>query len=157
MGIIRGFFLRFFIGVQRKELNSFLEKLKGMDGAELGMPLAVATHFRHALEAAGHMPMDMIPYIAINPAFAQQLSRQANAFQSAGNLMAAVGPMVWCHTARAAISQELRPLARAMWGELARGLPHIDAANVMFRQMSGSYLDIEGASDFPIGFTPEPL
>jgi hypothetical protein len=157
MGWLRNWGMGLFVGQQKRELATFLEKLKAMDGDEVGLVLAAVTHYRHALEKEGHLPMDMITYVGVNPAFALTLSQRTNAFQSAGNNFAAVAPMIWCHTARAALSLELRTLAREMWAELARGTPHVVEAHLNFGRISGLYFDIDGAELVPTGFTAKPL
>lgn len=157
MGWLRNWIRRASVDQQRKEIALFIEKLRGLDGEELALPLAMTTHFRHELEEQGHNPMDMVGYVALRPEFSVELSRTAAALQKSGNNVAAVGPIVWCHTARAAISPELRPLAREMWCHLARGLPYVVKSCINVRQVSGIYLDIGGVEEFPIGFTPEPL
>ncbi len=157
MGFISNWIRRSSVELNRRQLVEFLDKMRGMDGAELGTALAVATDFRHTLESAGHNPMDMITYVAINPRFALQLSRLGISQQKSGNMMGAVATMVWCHTARAAISPEHRLQARERWGHLARGRPHVRLAGLVAGQLIGRSLNVEGADQFPIGFTPHVL
>ena len=142
---------------QRQEMTHFVSLLKSMDGSEIGVVVAVATHVRHQLEAQGHNPTDPIAYTAINPEFALLLSRTAISLQKQQRLQDAAAFMVWLHTARAAIRLELRSLGRDLWRELARGFPHVEEGALSCHLLLGVRPNIEGADQFPQGFTPEPL
>lgn len=139
---------------QKEELETYLSILKSMDGPEIGFVLAIATHMRHGLESAHVDLMDPMACAAHKPDIAIELSRLINKFQKQGAPHIASGLMVWAHTIRAAIQPELRGIARAMWGELQRGFPYVQTASLNER---GESLNIEGAINFPAGFTPQPI
>lgn len=156
-----GWFSRIFntwaADTQRKEMADFIDLLRAMDGTELGLVVAVATHFRHELEADGHKPMDPILYTRQNPWFCHLLSSTAITCQKKGRLQDAASLMIWLHTARASLRLELRSLGRELWKQLERGFPYVEEAALSYRIFSGTELNIEDATEFPIGFTPEPL
>jgi hypothetical protein len=141
---------------QEEELRQFLEMLRSMDGSELGLVAAGVTHMRHALELEGHNVMDPIVYTTSNPTFAMQLSNLVRECQKQGRMQDAASLMVWLHTMRAGIRLELRGLAREMWGQLARGFPHIHASAAAMRGRDGQPLSLAGATQFPAGFSPQP-
>lgn len=157
----RGFFfkkvLKWSINEQRKEIASFVEILKGLDGAELGHIVALATDIRHRLELEGHIIIDPIVYLITNPEFTVTLIHVYQELQKHNKMQEASGVMVWIHTFRAAANLELRGLGRSIWRELERGFPHIDSSADGYYMLTNIKLDIEGANSFPKGLTPEPL
>ena len=156
MSWIRNKLLGFSVGINRKELEAFISNISSMDSIELGLPVAVATDVRHRLEKMGHSPMDPLTYVAVCPEFPLLMSQLTREFQKSGNNALAVGPMIWCHTARASASMELRGLGRQMWRELARGFPHVERGALMYRQLTGQELDISDYGRLPAGFDPNP-
>jgi len=157
----RGFFstkvLKWSINEQRKEIDSFVEILKSLDGAELGHIVALATDIRHRLELEGHIIIDPIIYLKTNPKFTVTLIHVYQELQKHNKMQEASGVMVWVHTFRAAAILELRGLGRSVWRELERGFPHIDSSADGYYMLTNIKLDIEGANSFPKGLTPEPL
>lgn len=141
---------------EKDELQQFLDMLKAMDGSELGLVVAGATHMRHALFSAGHNVMDPIVYTAQNPAFLIFLSNLIRECQKSGRKQDAASLIVWLHTMRGAIRLELRGLAREMWAQLSRGFPHVVDAAPAMKALDGKPLNIDGAAQFPEGFTPTP-
>ena len=141
---------------QREELTRFIDMLRSMDGAELGHVVALATHLRHGLEDEGHNVMDPIVYTAQNVTFALFLSRTSIQLQKKQQTQEAAGMMIWLHTVRAAIRLELRSLGRDMWRQLERGFPYVEESALHFRQLSGVWLNISDARQFPAGLSPEP-
>ena len=141
---------------QDEELRAFVQMLKAMDGSELGLVVAGVTHMRHALESEGHNVMDPIIYTASNPTFAQMLNNLVRECQKQGRMQDAASLMVWLHTMRGGIRLELRGLVREMWGELARGFLHVHTSASAIRSKDGRPLNLAGATDFPVGFTPQP-
>lgn len=142
---------------QRTEMADFIARLRSMDSSEIGHVVACATHLRHQLEAEGHIPIDPINYVAINPMFPLLLSRTTIGFQKQGRLQDAAALMVWLHTARAGVRLELRFLGRELWKELERGFPYVEEAADNVKVLFGKQLDISEATTFPFGLTPEPL
>jgi hypothetical protein len=143
--------------IQRKEIKEFICNLKVMDSQELGFVVAVATDIRHRLESEGHVLMDPISYVALEPQFPHFLSSTIVRLQKQGQPVDAAGMMIWAHTFRAANRLELRGLGREMWGELERGFPYIEESASGFMRLTGKWLDISGANSFPIGLSPKPL
>ena len=142
---------------QIAEMSNFVAMLRGMDGAELGYVVAIATHMRHALESKGHDVMDPIVYTSKNPMFPLFLSRTIEEAQRQGRTQDAAALMVWAHTHRAGVRLELRTLAREMWRQLQRGFPYVVESAAGSKKTIGTSLNILGATSFPVGFTPEPL
>jgi hypothetical protein len=125
MGWLSNMINRWAGGKQEEELRQFLGMLKAMDGSELGLVVAGVTHMRHALESEGHNVMDPIVYTTASPTIAIHLGNLVRECQKQGRMQDAASLMVWLHTMRAGIRLELRGLAREMWGQLARGFPHV--------------------------------
>jgi len=144
-------------GKQTEELEHFVQMLRGMDGPELGHVVALATNLRHGMERDGHNVMEPVVYTSANPGFVLLLSRMVAEAQKQGRMQDAAGLMVWTHTARAGVRLELRVLAKEMWRELARGFPHVVESARGFERTTGRVLRIQGAEQFPAGFTPELL
>jgi len=140
-------------GKQKKELGEFLNRLRAMDGEELGLVVACATDRRHLLEAQGHMVSDPIVYVAENPQFLAQLSQVTVEYQRQGRLVLAAAMMVWVHTLRAGLQGELRPYGRDMWRELQRGFPYVEEAAVHAAVDLKLILDTTGFDDVPKGLT----
>ena len=142
---------------QRDEMTHFVDMLRAMDSAELGHVVAIATHMRHTLESEGHNVMDPIVYAGQNIGFPLYLSKSINEAQKQSRMQDAAALMVWVHTARAGVRIELRGLAREMWRQLERGFPHMSESARAFERLSGSILNTQGATQFPAGFTPDPV
>ncbi len=142
---------------QNQEINDFVNRLKAMDGAEIGLIVATATHVRHLLELEGHIMMDPIVYSSLNPAFTFSLSKTVISLQKENNLAMSAAVIVWVHTFRAASRSEIRQQGRDMWRELERGFPYVFDAVMGFHELTGNYLDYTDAESFPIGLTPDPL
>ncbi len=142
---------------QRKEMQGFVDLLRGMDGDEIAVAVVFATHTRHIMEKQGHNVLDPILYFATNPSFTHSMSVETIQLQKQGRLQEAAAMMIWVHSFRAATSPELRLLGREMWKHLERGFPYVDKAAETVGEMTGFRLNIEGAKSFPVGLTPEPL
>jgi hypothetical protein len=71
-------------------------------------------------------------------------------------LINAASLILWVHTIRATINPNLRVKVREMWGELARGFPHIEEGAKLVEMMTGESLDLREAGTYPDGFTPRP-
>jgi hypothetical protein len=59
---------------QERELRYFVQKLRAMDGAELGVVVANATNMRNSLEANGSNVSDPALYFQRDPTFPMQLN-----------------------------------------------------------------------------------
>ncbi|MEC7472908.1 MAG: hypothetical protein VX946_06065 [Pseudomonadota bacterium] len=142
---------------QRKELESFIERLRSLDGADIGFLLAVATDIRAKLEKSGFRMMDPIVDFHCDPLLPTKLNSIVRDFQKRKMMAEAAGAMVWLHTARAGARIELRQLGRDMWKQLQRGFPHVIASSVGARSIDGFALELHGFDAFPAGLTPDPL
>lgn len=142
---------------QLKEMTSFVESLKAMDGTEIGFVLANATHIRHGLEAQGHVLLDPMCYTAINPGFTLTLSRTVIDLQKDKQFSDAAAFMVWVHTLRAANTLSLRQQGRNMWAELSRGFPHVPHAASELSLLTGKQVVFKDFDSYPLGLTPTPL
>ena len=140
-----------------EEINGFVQSLRGMDAAELGYVVALATHLRHMMQSSGHQVMTPIIYANENSGFIYSISTAIKEAQKQGQFQKAAGLMVWHHTLRASIRPEIRLTARDMWSQLSRGFPHVLTAAANFKALKGIDLNTEGSNDFPLGFSPEPL
>ena len=159
MGFFERRFLNWGTRLYERDLRDFLGRLRSMDASEIGFAVAYATHIRKKLEAAGHDVLDPINYGALHPEIYTELSSTIRAFQKRGQLQDAAALMVWAHTLRAGsiAGPPIRELGREMWKELARGFPYVEVAATNYQAISGVILDIDGADQFPIGLTPDPL
>ncbi|MDK7098252.1 hypothetical protein [Klebsiella aerogenes] len=142
---------------QSQEISEFVYRLKSMDGAEIGLIVATATHARHLLEKEGHVMMEPAVYTSLNPAFTFSLSQTVIQLQKDKNFSMAAAFMVWVHTFRASTRGELRQYGREMWRELERGFPYVLDAAIGYQQLTGHSLDVYDAESFPAGLTPDPL
>ncbi|HBQ9084922.1 hypothetical protein [Klebsiella quasipneumoniae] len=142
---------------QNQEISEFVYRLKSMDGAEIGLIVATATHVRHILEREGHNMMDPVVYTSLNPAFTFSLSQTVVQLQKEKNFGMAAAFMVWVHTFRSSTRGELRQYGREMWRELERGFPYVFDAAMGYQQLTGHSLDFYDAESFPTGLTPDPL
>jgi len=157
MGVFKNLFDRWALKKQKKELTAFTSNLQAVDGPELGLVVAIATHLRHQLEIDGHNILDPINYFSIRPEFPYFLSTTIIQFQKERRTQEAAGLMIWLHTFRSAARLELRALGRNMWKELERGFPYVEEGAAGYRVMMGIDLNVEGAESFPLGLTPEPI
>ncbi len=148
-----------FSKLQQREINSYLQKLRGMDGDEIGGVVALAAHMRNRfLDDEG---IDFLyPYSATiaDPFCIVKLSKVAKYFQKGGLVghINAAAVILWVHTLRATMNPDLRMKAREMWGELSRGFPYIEYGAGLLEEMTGETLDLRGAGTFPDGFAPQP-
>lgn len=144
--------------VQRKELSDFVDRMRPLDGHEIGMILAMTTHQRHALDDLKGWNLLYPALLADrvdNPAF--QLNQIIQHLQRDGKPHVAVGVMVWLHSIRALQSPDLRQLGRDMWGQLQRGMPYCEEAAEDFQFVpGGGPLNIDGFEEFPDGLSPQP-
>ncbi|HEY9036656.1 MAG TPA: hypothetical protein VIM96_08090 [Pseudomonadales bacterium] len=100
--------------------------------------------------------MDPINYFSENPDFLLFLNTTIRQLQKETFMLEAGGFMVWLHTFRGAARLELRGLTRSMWGELSRGMPHVEQAALSHLKLTGNVFSIDDFDRFPQGMTPEP-
>lgn len=144
--------------VQQKELTDFVQRMRALDGSELGMILAMATHQRHLLERAKGWNLLSPSLLADQPEnFALVLNQTIQQLQREGKPHVAVGVMAWLHSIRAVQSPDLRQLGRDMWAQLARGMPFCEESAASFSLVAGGpELDTRGYEQFPDGLSPQP-
>lgn len=157
MGVFSRWFDRWALRTQKREMQSFVDQLAAMDGAEIGLLLAVATHMRNTLEDEGKMLMDPIVTVPIDPTPILILRGMISEYQKSRSMSDAAAAMVWLHTMRVGARHELRGTARVMWRELSRGMPHVAGASVDVYRVTGQFPRTYGYEEFPKGLTPEPV
>lgn len=155
MGILRRWAER----SQERQIDDYLLKLRGMDGSEIGGVVALAAHMRNRFLNEKGLDF-LMPHVvtAADPSLVMTLSRTAKDFQKMGQmgLINAAALILWVHTLRATKNPNIRMKGREMWGELARGFPHIEEGARLFEMMTGETLDLRDAGTYPDGFTPKP-
>lgn len=157
MGVFSRIFNAWALRTQQREMQRFVDQLAAMDGAEIGLLLAVATHMRNNLEDEGKMLMDPIVTIPVDPSPILILRGMITEYQKARSMSDAAAAMVWLHTMRVGARHELRGTARAMWRELSRGMPHVSGASVDVYRITGQFPRTYGHDEFPKGLTPDPV
>lgn len=143
-----------FVRQQKNALKQVIRHLREMPDEDVGGLMAGATDLRHRLEEKGHNPLNSIEYVRENLWYTYELSSRIEELQAEGNGLEAAIWMVWCQTARAAVHPTLLPLARAMWIELARGIPYVETASERLEKESGILLDIDGFDRYPTAMGP---
>lgn len=151
--MLKGLMNRWQRGREEKEIRSFRERLETLSDEELGTMLASASDMRHNLlreqgddllqpysviEHDRHLPLKMA-------GFANQLVMSNNQFDANPVLL-------WTHTLRAAVTPELKPEAVAIWREMRRGHPHLEAGAAVMEDYRGRRPQMEGAERIPVGF-----
>jgi hypothetical protein len=144
------------VNIQAEEMSKFVSRLESMDGPEIGLELAMATHWRNSLSLKREL-MDPIYYVSVNPMAGIEFDHMVKELQQRGRNLEAIGLMVWSHTLRAAVNQDLRGLGRKMWKELERGFPFVHESAASYRNMTGIVLETEYSALYPEGFTPETV
>ena len=140
---------------QAKEIEGYLEILKGMDSSEIGMVVAIATHMRHGLaKHEGYDLLDPIILMGTTPETVLHLGRLIREYQKAGEMTDAAAMMVWLHTLRAAARPELRMKGRELWGHLERGFPYVLENASYLEAMTGKAPELDGYDRYPKGLNP---
>ena len=149
---------KLFTGMMRRQMETFVTRLQGMDGDEIGGVVLMALDISSEIKATTGADL-FEPAICVgnNSALIFQLSTRAQKMEREGQPMLAVGLTVWVHTLRAMTEGDLRGLGRQMWGELERGFSHVDQAKDDMRETIGLDVDISNVGKFPTGLTPHPL
>jgi hypothetical protein len=154
--MLKRLFSSWALKTQRKEAQAYVDGLSSMDGKEVGLVLAVATHMRNKLEETGIDLMDPIVTVPVDPSPILTLGRMIRQYQREGSLTDSAAAMVWLHTMRVGARHELRPVAREIWGQLARGMPHVMNSAAEVWRMSGQFPLTAGYDRFPAGLSPVP-
>lgn len=139
---------------QISEATEFINGLAVMDSDEISVILVHTLDFRNDILVLG--PDLFYPAVILNeePMFTFKMSSRLKEFQSKGNYATATAMMVWIHTFRAMTELELRPYGRRLWAELSRGFSGVDEARSQIHDMTGKYLNIYGAGQYPDGLHP---
>jgi hypothetical protein len=149
---------KLFTGMMRRQMETFLTRLEGMDGDEVGgvvlMALDISSQFKKTTSADLFEPAICVEN---NASLIVQLSARAEKMEREGQPMLAVGLAVWVHTLRAMTEGDLRGLGRQVWGELERGFPHVEQAKDDMLKTIGLDIDLSDFGKFPTGLTPQPL
>ncbi|MCR9128116.1 MAG: hypothetical protein NXI12_01195 [Alphaproteobacteria bacterium] len=141
-------------GQQRKDIQNWVDSLRGSDGHELGFVVAQASEYRHVLLESGINLLRPSIEAELDPNLTGRLSRQIVDLQKQGRQVAAPGLMVWVHSLRAVQVAEIRYLGREMWGHLSRGFPFAHEAAFDFLQQTGVRMRLENHDIFPEGLAP---
>lgn len=140
------------------EVDDWTRKLRFLDSSSIGLIVAIAANVRNeCLQVKG---IDLLsPHLVIHqdPDIAATLVSHIKTFQKAGQNEAASGYFPWLFTVRACFDLDLLPNTRELWRQLERGFPHVESAAEKLEDMFGVRLNTYGATEFPQGFTPDPL
>jgi len=154
MGILNRSIEKWAVKIQAEEMSEFVSRLESMDGPEIGLGFAMATHWRNTLSLTKEL-MDPIYYVSANPMVGLEFDQMVKKLQCRGRNAEAFGLMVWLHTLRAAMNHELRGMGRMMWRELERGFQYAHESAASYRRMTGVVLETDFSVLYPEGFTPE--
>lgn len=115
------------------ELGAFVAKLGGLGDRDVAVILAVATAVRVNMEENGVVPAGIFhdQTMPESEALARcqlSINKLVGQFERLGKPLDAAGARVWTYSLRALNVAGLRPLGRALWAELVRGFPHVEAA-----------------------------
>ena len=159
MGLFSNFLLRAATKTQRRELDEFIENIRGFGDAEVANIVTMASVVRVGIDEIYsrkyEVPLSLLDPFGIVEHDAHipiHLFRQLKERQKKGDGIIAVGFMVWLHTIRGTQNMTLRATCRDMWKELERGM--------LYLLRHGGYnavLDIQTPSDydaFPLGMEP---
>jgi len=155
--MFRKFMAKKFINMQLKDSQNFLANLKVADGQELGLTVALATHFRNEWSEKGIDVSDPIVTHNLNPSLVIDIIKQIQDLQRTDGEVLASGLMVWVHSLRAGNDLKLRAVAREIWGELERGFPFVEQAKVNAKFFIPTTLITNDYDRFPKGLTPKPV
>ena len=147
-----------FVGIQKREVDDWIAKLRSLDSSEVATILAMAMHYRNTVLDEKEIDL-MFPFvvITIDPSFALKVNHDVQKLQREKLFSMASGAIVWLFTLRAALSPELRESGRQIWAQLERVFPKVEEAAHGFYAVTGMLPDFDGAGKFPDGFTPDPI
>ncbi len=112
-----------------RDIAVYLDTVRAMDDRSLADTLAIALQLRQSLISLGKGDL-MTPWetVAGNPLLPMELQDAIRHWRAQGDLFSmtrASGAVLWLHTLQAVTYEELRGKARELWGEFARGFPHL--------------------------------
>jgi hypothetical protein len=154
MGFIANFILSNASKANERALDETIQWLRGMDAAELGLLVVIATDFRN--RSGQTMRTALLDFHTLSgPAHSTTplaISTHINKIRDDKALVA--GMMIWLHTARAAQDHRLRFKAKQMWAELGRGFPMIRDGEFAYFTINGNWPSVLNAGDYPEGLDP---
>jgi hypothetical protein len=144
--------------VQAAEVDDWTKKLKFMDASTIGITVVMSAHIRNIWRSEHSLDL-LLPDLAINlePYIALQLLKNIKNLQKTGNEFMAGGFFPWLFTVRACYDIDLVPNTRELWRQLERGFNYVDSASENIEEMFGFAPLAARATEFPLGFTPDPL
>ena len=144
----------YFTERMKNEINEYITLLRSADDDEVGLALLAAVDFRNQYLAETGIDL-FEPKLALfaddNLSF--KFARQIEESQAENGILA-VPLLVWAHTLRATQNPMVRELGREMWGELLRGLDHVDEKIESFQFVIGRTPDLTGMGKVPDGLSP---
>lgn len=148
--------LKWSVGKQEQEVRDFVHKLSVVDSSELGLPVALATAYRHLVRR--NVGIDLLfPATALisEPTICTRLNREIQELQRQRQFAGLAAGMIWLHSLRAMQSLELRPHGRELWRQLSRGFPHVLNSADDHALLTGVLLEIEDYDQIPDGLGPQ--
>jgi len=118
--VIKGWFQKKMIRVQKEEIENFLLGLKGGNSGVVDLVVASTVYWEKIYKNKGLYLYEVAGWHFQHPMMALELNRSIKENQKAGNRSAATGLMVWLHTVRACEVPEIKYYAREMWKKLMR-------------------------------------
>jgi hypothetical protein len=137
----------------RGEIEYFIEKVDGANPEELGVIVAMATHYRNGL---AKRDIDLLRPAEVAKTYPLIVHKIGKLVVSAGRRdpLHGFGWVVWLHTMRAANMPEIHPHGRQLWLGLAQGFPHVESQAGDLSLVLNHQLDIVGYDSVPQGFGP---
>lgn len=134
----------------KEDIERFVSMVKGASAEQVGLVVAMATHYRNALAKEGVDLLRPMEAEELDHFIALKIGKLITAAQK-GDPANATGWMVWLHTLRAANILEIRFQGRLLWRELSRGFPHVEEAADDLALLLNRRLDIDGYDSVPEG------
>ena len=150
-----GFVLGLVRRMRKRELEEYLNVVSKLDGAALGATLAMATDLRNMfLKKTGIDLADPVAAMENNPKIFYLLYDMVEELERENKMLEAALLTIWVHTLRSASDPRLRKYGRTLWRELSRGFSHVAEAAERIYVTQGQKLNIDGATEFPVGLSP---
>jgi predicted amidophosphoribosyltransferase len=144
-------FRMFFVNMMKKEISSFIDRLKVVDDEEVGELIAIITHQRHSfLKTKGFDLCDPVATILKYPTVVINLHNVAKCLSKENYLKSKAGIMVWIHTLRAADNPEMFMKGLDMWCELERGFNHAESGKKAIESKLKVKICIDGYNFNPL-------
>lgn len=137
---------------QVAEAKDFLARVKSMNSDELAIPLVVTLETAdQARNEKGFDVFDPFSTMAQDPGASRYFSQLANDIKKSGRIGLATGAMIWCHTMRATVNYEVRPIVREIWKELHRAIPHAEEGRQELLSVYHMWPSFDRLGETPIG------